>query len=318
MHQIHIQQCPDYMWYLVTEPNGRTSGSHPQSPPSRENASVPPGTRNHLRQLLSVCCRHDGKRWGGSGLTSDRSNPSRKHIGNSPRSHNAVGWCRSTGGRSPHPWKRGPFRVVPGVRNEVFRRIRPIPGRARSVSTFSLAADRKCGPWCVRGLEPTGRTSGSHAPSRKCLLHTGNHLRQLLPVYCRHAGKHPGRSETTLQNIVEMCLWCDTPSMSCSTANMPHGHNGRDGEAKNCLVRKCRSTLVCLPLRIWLASGQSTSKSLERVYTGPELKSLCRPSLWLAGRDRWAVARVVGKVRQPSLYRIWCVGSGLILAKALT
>jgi len=37
--------------------------------------------------------------------------------------------------------------------------------------------------------------------------------------------------------------------MSCGTATMPHGHNGRDGEAENCQVRKCRSAVVCLPLR---------------------------------------------------------------------
>jgi len=53
-------------------------------------------TVNHIRQLLPVCCRLDGKRLGGSGLASDRSNPSRKHVGNSPRSHNVVGCCPST------------------------------------------------------------------------------------------------------------------------------------------------------------------------------------------------------------------------------
>jgi len=31
--------------------------------------------------------------------------------------------------------------------------------------------------------------------------------------------------------------------------------------------------------------GQSTPNSLERVHTGPGLKSLCRSSPWLAGRD---------------------------------
>jgi len=56
---------------------------------------------------------------------------------------------------------------------------------------------------------------------------------------------------------------------------------------------------VC-PFAATPARGQSTPNSLEMVYTGPGLESLCRSSLWLAGRDRWAVARVVGKVRQPS------------------
>jgi len=126
-------------------------------------------TRDHLRQLLPVYYRHGGKQWGGSGLASDRSSPSRKQIGNSPRSHNAIGWCRSTsssmGGRSPHPWKRGPSRVVPGV----FRRIRLVPGRAMSIPMFSsvAAVDRKCSPCCVRRWEPTGRTSGSHPPRRE-------------------------------------------------------------------------------------------------------------------------------------------------------
>jgi len=63
-----------------------------QSPPSKKRLRH---TGNHLRQLLPVCCRHGWKRWGGSRLASDRSNPSRKHVGNAPRSHNAVGWCRS-------------------------------------------------------------------------------------------------------------------------------------------------------------------------------------------------------------------------------
>jgi len=36
------------------------------------------------------------------------------------------------------------------------------------------------------------------------------------------------------EHVDEICLWCGTPSMSCGTANMPHGHNGRDGEAENC------------------------------------------------------------------------------------
>jgi len=143
---------------------------------------------------------------------------------------------RRVGGRSPHPWKRGTFWVVPDVRDEVFGRIRPVPGRARSISTFAsvVAADQKCGPWCVRWCEPTGLTSGSHPPSRKRLCHTGNHVRQLLLVYCRHAGKQSSQSETTLQNTSMKFVWCDTPSMSCSTANMPHGHDGRDGEAENC------------------------------------------------------------------------------------
>jgi len=35
------------------------------------------------------------------------------------------------------------------------------------------------------------------------------------------------------------------------------------------------------------ARGQSTPNSLERVYTGPGLESLCRPSPWLTGRDHW-------------------------------
>jgi len=77
------------------------------------------------------------------------------------------------------------------------------------------------------------------------------------------------------EHVDEICLWCDTPSMSCGTANMPHVHNGIDGEADNCQVRKCRSALVCswlLPLRRprrEVISSGSTPNFLERVYTGP-------------------------------------------------
>jgi len=206
----------------------------------RQSPSVEKTPRSHREPTpttISGLLRHGGKRWGGSGLASDRSNSSRKHVGNSLRSHNAVGWCRSTssskGGKFPHPWNWGPFRVVSGVWDGIYRRIPLVSGRTKSISTFSsmVAADRKSGPWCVWWCEPTWLTSGSHPR-----LHlTGNHLRQLLPVYCRHARKHSGRSETTLQNTsMKPCLWYDTPSMGCSTANMPHGHNGRDGEAENC------------------------------------------------------------------------------------
>jgi len=45
----------------------------------------------------------------------------------------------------------------------------PSDGRLDSILIFSTvaAADRKCGPWCVRGWEPTGRTSGSHPSVEK-------------------------------------------------------------------------------------------------------------------------------------------------------
>jgi len=41
------------------------------------------------------------------------------------------------------------------------------------------------------------------------------------------------KAPTTVRNyppehVDKICLWCDTSSMSCGTANMPHGHNGRD------------------------------------------------------------------------------------------
>jgi len=36
------------------------------------------------------------------------------------------------------------------------------------------------------------------------------------------------------EHVNEICLWCHTPLMSCGTANIPHDHNGRDGEAENC------------------------------------------------------------------------------------
>jgi len=95
-----------------------------QSPPRRENASVTPG-----------------------------SNPSRKHVGNSPRSHNAVGWCRSTsslmGSRSPHLWKRGPFRVVPGVRDGLSPAVtHPSTSRGRRALTImNVPLSWPCSRW---------------------------------------------------------------------------------------------------------------------------------------------------------------------------
>jgi len=132
-----------------------------QSPLSRKHLRH---TGNLVRQPLPVCCRHTGKRSDGSGLASDRSNPSRNHVGNTPRSRNRIGWCRSTsfstGGRSPHPGKRGPFRAVPGVRDGVFWRIPPVPGPARPIPTFSTvaAADKKWhqGPRAVLGVSEGG------------------------------------------------------------------------------------------------------------------------------------------------------------------
>jgi len=56
------------------------------------------------------------------------------------------------------------------------------------------------------------------------------------------------------------------------------------------------------------ARGQSTPNSLERVYTGPGHESLCRPSPWLAGRDRWPwleLSASFGNRRPCSINRIW-------------
>jgi len=111
-----------------------------------------------------------------------------------------------------------------------FRRIRPVPGRARSIPTFSsvAAADRKCGPWCVRGWEPTGRSSGSHPRRENASVTPGttsdNYFRFTAPRWKapRTVRNHPP------EHVDDICLWCDTPSMSCGTANMPH---------ENCYVR---------------------------------------------------------------------------------
>jgi len=130
----------------------------------------------------------------GSGQASDWSSPSKKHVGNSSiTSHTPVGWCwspSSSTGRSLLIHENGlPFRLVPHMQYAVFRWIRAVPGPARSMPKFSTvaAADWKCCPWCVRGWNPTGWTSAcSHHTSRKHFGHTGNHLRQPLPVCCRH------------------------------------------------------------------------------------------------------------------------------------
>jgi len=71
--------------------------------------------------------------------------------------YTSVGWCWSTSssmGRSLLIRESGgKFQVVPGVRDGVFRWIRTVPGLARPIPLFytMAAADRKCGPWCVRG-----------------------------------------------------------------------------------------------------------------------------------------------------------------------
>jgi len=128
----------------------------------------------------------------------------------------------------------------------------------------------------------------SPPPSRKRLRHTGNHLRQLLPVYYRHAEKHLGRSETTLHNTsmkfvcgATLLLWAAAPTM-CPTATMAVTERPKIAKSENDVP----PWSVC-PLTATPARSQSTSTSLERVYTGPWLESRCRPSPWLAGRDRW-------------------------------
>jgi len=79
--------------------------------------------------------------------------------------------------RLRHPWKWGQFRVVPGLRDGVFRWIRTVPDLARPIPTFSTvaAADQKCGPWCVLGWKPTGWTSGCRHTLRKHVWNIKNH-----------------------------------------------------------------------------------------------------------------------------------------------
>jgi len=92
------------------------------------------------------------------------------------------------------------------------------------------------------------------------------------------------------EHVDEICLRCDTPSMSCSTANMPHGHimavTARSKIAKSENAENAVPLWSVCPFALTHARGQSTPNSLERVNTGPGLESLCRPSPWLAGRDR--------------------------------
>jgi len=90
------------------------------------------------------------------------------------------------------------------------------------------------------------------------------------------------------EHVDEICLWCDTPLMSCGTANMPHGHNGRDVTARAKIAKSENAVppwSVC-PFAATLARDQSTLNSLEKVYTGPGYESLYRPLPWLVGRDR--------------------------------
>jgi len=52
------------------------------------------------------------------------------------------------------------------------------------------------------------------------------------------------------------------------------------GKSENTVPPWSACPFAAIPVR-----GQSTLNSLERIYTGPGLESLCRPSPWLAGRD---------------------------------
>jgi len=64
-----------------SEGGNRVGGPRAVTPPSRKHLRH---MGNLVRQPLSVCCRHAGKRSDGSGLASDRSNPSRNHVGSLP------------------------------------------------------------------------------------------------------------------------------------------------------------------------------------------------------------------------------------------
>jgi len=261
----------------------RQSPTVEKTPPSRQE---PPPT------TTSVCFRHGGKQWGGSGLALDRFSPSRKHVGNSPRSHNAVRWCRSTssltGGRSPHLWKR--------VSSEWSQVLRTGFFDESDLSQVRLCQSRRFPAWRQRTgsavldvSEGGNRPGGPQAvtPSRKRLRHTGNQLRQLLPVYCRHTGKHPGRSESTLQNTsmkffcgATLHRWAAAPPI-CPSAIMAVTARPKIAKSENAVPPKS----VC-PFAVTPARGQLTLNSLERVYTGPGLESRCRLSPWFADRDR--------------------------------
>jgi len=75
----------------------------------------------------------------------------------------------------------------------------------------------------------------------------------------------------------EICLWCDPPLKICSTAIMAVTARPKIAKSENAVP----PWSLCP-----FARGQSTSNSLERVYNSPGLESWCRPSPWLAGRNR--------------------------------
>jgi len=117
--------------------------------------------------------------------------------------------------------------VIPDVRDEVCRRIRPVPGRLGQSRRFPAWRQRTGSAVLMCPMVWTDQADLRQSPPvEKTPRHTGNHLRQLLPVYRRHAGKHSGRSETTLQNTsmkfvcsATLLRWAAAP-LICPTAIM--------------------------------------------------------------------------------------------------
>jgi len=123
-------------------------------------------TGNHRGQPLPACCRHGLQRSRLTAVVSDRRTPRIKLVGDSPTSHNPVGWCRCSRFRwvaACSSIEQGvSFEGFAGVRDVAFRWIPTVPHLANPVSTNSAVAatDRKWSPTAVLGVFEGGNGLG--------------------------------------------------------------------------------------------------------------------------------------------------------------
>jgi len=129
-----------------------------------------------------------------------------------------------------------------------------------AVLDVSEGVNRPGGPQAVN--PPVEKTPPSHRAPRPTIL----------PVYCRHAGKHPGRSETTLQNTsmkfvcsATLLRWAAAPPWICPTAIMAVTTRSTIAKSENAVP----PSMVCLPLR-----GDPSERPVDPELSG---KGLHRP-----------------------------------------
>jgi len=89
------------------------------------------------------------------------------------------------------------------------------------------------------------------------------------------------------EHVDEICLWCDTPSMSCGTANMPHYHNGR--------VRKLLSPKMPFRPGLFAPSRRSRREDASRPRTLWKGSTFAQDSSPGSVRRRGSRAAIAGR-----------------------